>query len=246
VDLFLACVAAGVAGMVDAVAGGGGLLQLPALLLLMPDAPFPLALGTNKAAGIWGTSAAAVRYGMVVPVPWRTVRAAAGVAFVASLAGARLAGRADPSVMRPLVLVLLAAVALFTFLRPDFGRFASTRERPVLGMVLGGILGLYDGFFGPGTGSFLIFAFVGTLGLDFLGASAAAKVVNVSTNLAAILAFGMAGSVRWEWALPMGAASIAGSMVGSRLALTRGVGLVRRVFQGVVVALMVKLAWEWG
>lgn len=242
--LALACVAAFFAGLIDAMAGGGGLVQLPALLAIRPDLPLVTVLGTNKSASIWGTTVALLRYSGTLRLPWRTVAMAAGTAFVASALGAALARLADPSVFKPLVIVALVAVAGFTFFRPDFGAVAGGRERPAVGVLLGGLCGLYDGFLGPGTGTFLIFVFVGALGMDFLAASASSKAVNLATNLAAILVFASSGNIKWDWALPMGMANLAGGWLGARLALARGAPLVRRVFQGVIVALIARLAWD--
>lgn len=250
--LVMACGAAFVAGLVDAVAGGGGLIQLPALLVIFPDTPLPFLLGTNKVASVSGTLAALARYIGRVAIPWRAVAPAAGAAFVGSFFGARLVAWLPTAWMRPTVIVLLAGVALFTFLRRDFGATTTAQVRdpvPVKrvlgGVAMGAVLGLYDGFFGPGTGSFLLFGFVMLLGLDFLGASASAKVVNVVTNLAAILAFAWAGQVWWGVAVPMAACNVAGSQVGSRLALARGAPFVRQLFLAVVLLLLGRMTWEW-
>jgi hypothetical protein len=246
VPIVLACFAAFCAGLVDAVAGGGGLIQLPALLVLFPDAAVPTLLGTNKVASISGTTAALVKYARTVPIPWRAVAPAAVAAFVGSFCGARLAVHLPSAWMRPLVVVLLAGVAAFTFFRRDFGAaHGSPSTRPFLGaLALGAGLGFYDGFFGPGTGSFLLFGFIALLGLDFLGASASSKVVNVATNLAAILAFAWAGQIWWHTAIPMALCNIAGSQVGTRLALLRGAPFVRRLFLCVVLVLLGRMSWE--
>lgn len=243
--LVWACVAAFVAGFVDAIAGGGGLIQLPALLLLMPGVPVPTVLGTNKSAAVWGTLAALWRYGRTVEVPWRSVGAAAAAAFVGSFGGAELATRLPTALLRPVVMVLLVGVAAWTWTRRDFG---AVRVRPRggawLAIGIGGVIGVYDGFFGPGTGTFLIVLFVWALGLDFLGASASAKLVNVATNLAAILAFAAGDHIRWAWSLPMAAANVTGSLLGARLAIARGSPLVRRMFQLVIGLLLFKLGWD--
>lgn len=239
--------AAFVAGLVDAVAGGGGLIQLPALLVLFPDAPVPSLLGTNKVASFSGTFAALARYVRArVPIPWASVGPAAAAAFVGSFTGARLASHLPSEWMRPVVITLLAGVAAFTFFNRDFGATARAPRVAHVGwaVALGAGLGLYDGFFGPGTGSFLLFGFVALLGLDFLGASASSKVVNLATNIAAILAFAWAGQVRWDLALPMAVCNVAGSQVGSRLALLKGAPFVRRLFLGVVVLLLGRMTWE--
>jgi uncharacterized membrane protein YfcA len=241
--IFFACVAAFSAGCLDAMAGGGGLIQLPALMALMPQEAPGTVLGTNKAAAIWGTSVALFRYSRSLVLPWRSVGIAAGVAFLGSGVGAALARQIDPAVFRPMVLVLLLAVAVFTLLRPDWGSFARGRERPMLAAGLGALIGFYDGLIGPGTGTFLIMAFIGALGLDFLGASAAAKAVNVATNLAALLIFGLGGYIRWSWALPMALANALGGLLGARLAIQRGSAFVRRIFQAAIFALIARLAW---
>jgi uncharacterized membrane protein YfcA len=246
VPVALACVAAFAAGLVDAVAGGGGLVQLPALLVLFPDAPVPLLLGTNKVASVAGTAAALARYlRHGVRIPWRSVAPAAGLAGLGAVAGARLATRLPAGWMRPLVLVLLLAVGTWTLARRDAGRSSpDTPPRPWAAAALGLGLGLYDGFFGPGTGTFLLFGVVALLGLDFLAASASAKVVNVATNVAAIGAFVLVGQVRWDLAVAMAACNLAGSRVGSGLALAHGAPLVRRMFLAVVAALVVRLSWD--
>jgi uncharacterized membrane protein YfcA len=210
-SLPLACGAALLAGFVDAVAGGGGLIQLPALLVLYPEAQPEDLFGTNKAASFAGTSTALARYARAVTLPWRHVGGSALAAFGASFCGARLAAAMPVAWMRPLVVVLLAGVLAWTLAGPTRGLTERTTERPPrpgAALLVGALLGLYDGFFGPGTGSFLLFAFVTLLGMDFLTASAGAKVVNVATNLAALAAFVPAGHVRWELALPMAACSL--------------------------------------
>lgn len=244
--LALACAAAFLAGLVDAVAGGGGLIQVPALFVLFPDAPVPALLGTNKVASISGTAAALSKYARAVPIPWRTAGPAAGAAFVGSFGGARLATVVPTDWMKPVVLGLLVLVLLYTLANKGFGEKA--REARLHGalpaVAIGAVLGLYDGFFGPGTGSFLLFAFVAWLGMDFLGASASAKLVNVATNLAAIVAFSIGGHIRWELALPMAVCNVAGSQIGTRLALAKGAPFVRRLFLFVVTALLVRMTWE--
>lgn len=243
-DLVLACVASFVAGLVDAMAGGGGLIQLPALMALLPHESMATVLGTNKGAAIFGTTVALQRYVREVKLPWRSVAGAAAAAFVASAGGAMVARTVDASVFKPAVLVVLVAVAAFTFFRPQYGAVGEGRERPSLALLLGAAIGFYDGLIGPGTGTFLIFVFIATLGLDFLKASAAAKAVNVGTNLAAVLIFAASGHVKWEWSLPMAVANMAGAFLGAKLALGNGAGFVRRVFQVVIVLLIAKVGFD--
>jgi uncharacterized membrane protein YfcA len=242
------CGFAFLSGFVDSIVGGGGLIQVPALLILVPGAPVATLLGTNKVASSMGTIAAVVRYARGLRMDWHLAAPAAGAAFVCSILGARVVSALDESLVRPVVLALLLAVGGYTWRTRDFGSVhAPTLRRGhdiALAAGVGAALGFYDGFFGPGTGSFLIFAFVGLFGFDFLAATSTAKVVNLGSNFAAALYFAATDQVLIGAALPMGLASIAGAMVGSRMALTRGVGLVRTLFLTVVGALVVKLAWD--
>lgn len=240
-----------VAGLVDAVVGGGGLIQIPALLLLLPreaSADLAAVFGTNKMASICGTGVAVVRYARQVAIPWASVLPAALAAFGSAYLGALAVSHFDRALLEPVILVLLVLVALYTFARPGFGHlhapaFGRSVERAI-GMSVGAVLGFYDGFFGPGMGSFLIFAFVGLLGFDFLSASASAKVVNFATNLSALLLFASTGQVLYGYALPMAACQIAGSLVGTRLAIRRGSRFVRVLFLVVSSALIVRFAWQ--
>jgi uncharacterized membrane protein YfcA len=242
------CGFAFLSGFVDSIVGGGGLIQVPALLILVPGAPVATLLGTNKVASSMGTIAAVVRYARGLRMDWHLAAPAAGATFVCSILGARVVSALDESLVRPVVLALLLAVGGYTWRTRDFGSVhAPTLRRGhdiALAAGVGAALGFYDGFFGPGTGSFLIFAFVGLFGFDFLAATSTAKVVNLGSNFAAALYFAATDQVLIGAALPMGLASIAGAMVGSRMALTRGVGLVRTLFLTVVGALVVKLAWD--
>lgn len=238
-------VAALFAGFVDAVAGGGGLVQLPALFAVMPEAPAATLFGTNKAASVWGTATAASQYLKRVRLPLDLLAAAVPGALLGAWWGARTVSALPPAVIRPGVLLLLLAVAYYTFRRRDLGTVHAprlgTRAAVVAGAASGFALGFYDGLFGPGTGAFLIFVFVRVFGYDFLHASAAAKLVNLATNLAALAFFTGHGHVLWRVAGLMAACNIAGALIGSRVALRRGAGFVRRVFLGVVCVLIVKL-----
>jgi uncharacterized membrane protein YfcA len=243
--LALLCAFAFLAGFVDSIVGGGGLIQLPAMLLLLKGVPVPTVLGTGKVSSIAGTAAALRRYAGQVPIRWRAVGAAAVTAGVFSFLGARVVSLLPSELLRPLVLGLLVVIAIYTFWRKDFGaihapRLSDQRE-PVYGALIGMLIGFYDGFFGPGTGSFLLFAFVGLFGYDFLSASASAKVVNVATNLTALAFFAYTGHILWQVALPMAFCNMLGSTLGARMALRRGVGFVRVLFLVVVGGIIAKL-----
>ena len=244
--------AALLAGWVDAVSGGGGLIQLPALLVALPDAEPATVLGTNKASSIIGTSAAALTYRRAAVTDVGTAVRMAGAAFVGSACGALLATHVPGSWFRPVALVMLVVVGVWTLLKPDLGarqdlRWHGTEAHARHGaaaVLLGLGIGLYDGVFGPGTGTFLVFALVSLLGYSFLNASAIAKVANVATNLAALIVFGLGGHVLWAQGLAMGAANLVGGVVGARTAVRRGSRFVRVVFLVVVAILLVRLAWD--
>lgn len=236
------------AGVIDAMAGGGGLIQLPALFAAYPATPHPTLLGTGKLAGFAGTTSAMLRFMRHVRIDWRLVLPAAFAAFCAALVGAWIATRVAPDRFRAMVPVLLALVLAYTLLHRDFGLEHRPRGLGRRGRTLAaagaGVIGLYDGFFGPGTGSFLVFLFVRGFGLDFLHASASAKVVNAAANVAAIVLFGLTGELLWLLGLAMAASNVAGAQFGSHLAIRRGSGFVRAVFLLVVGALIAKTAWD--
>ncbi len=240
-------ISACLAGFVDSMVGGGGLIQLPALLNVFPTAPISLLFGTNKFASFFGTSVSALHFARRIRIPWHVVGGATLAAFVCSFLGSRLVSLLDPALLRPVVIVLLLAVLVYTLVRRDLGRVHSPKRsgivRAALGIIVGAFLGFYDGFFGPGTGSFLIFAFVAFVGFDFLHASASAKIVNLATNAASLAFFIPTGNVRYELAIGMALANMVGSFIGARLATTKGVAFVRVVFVLVVVVLVARLVY---
>jgi len=247
-DLVMLLAAALFAGFVDAVAGGGGLIQVPTLLMALPAESPATVFGTNKLASIFGTGNAALRYARRIALPWGIALPAAIAAFVFSFAGAAAVAWLPKDVVRPLVLALLVLVMLYTVVKPNFGALAGERLAPHLerrfALLAGAALGFYDGFFGPGAGSFMIFAFVRFFRLDFLHASGAAKVVNFSTNAAALAYFVPSGHVLWMIGLAMAAFNIAGALLGARLALRHGSGFVRGVFLVVASLLIARLGYD--
>jgi uncharacterized protein len=244
---FILAPAAFFAGMVDAVVGGGGLIQIPVLLSQFTHTAIPTLFGTNKVSSIAGTGAAMWRFARAVPIPWAVVLPASAAALVGAWLGAAVVAWLPREAMRPLVLVLMLAVAVYTFRRKDFGHAATRELRPAdrwRGVALGLVIGFYDGFFGPGTGSFLIFGFVRLFGMDFLRASASAKVINAATNLSAIAFFASHGPLLWTVGLVMAACNLAGAQVGTFLALHRGTAFVRKAFLAMVTVLIAKMAWD--
>lgn len=239
------CVVAAAAGWVDAVSGGGGLLQLPALLIALPDQQPSVALGTNKMSSILGTSAAAITYGRVERPRLATALPMALAAFGGAAVGSLVAVHLPSAVFRPIILVALIVVWCFIAFRRDLGLVEreTSRRRHLTTAILGGIgIGFYDGAIGPGTGSFLVVLLVAALGYTFVQASATAKIVNVGTNLASLIVFGLAGSVLWAVGLLMGACNVAGAIVGARMAMAKGSGFVRIVLLAVTAVLIVVLA----
>ncbi len=244
----LLALAAFFAGTVDAVGGGGGLIQVPTLLSLFPGASIPALFGTNKVASVFGTGAAAFHFVRRVKMPWTIVVPATIAAFVGSMSGAVFASALPRRVMLPLVIVLMIAAAVYTFVKKDFGQTATREPTPAdrpRAAMLGGGVGFYDGIFGPGTGSFLIFGFVRLFGLDMVRANAATKIVNATTNVAAILWFAFHASILWPVALLMAACNFVGGQLGARIALRFGAVFLRRVFLVAVVALIAKLMLDF-
>ena len=247
-EYFILCLAAFGAGLIDAVVGGGGLIQLPALFSVLPNTAPAMLLGTSKLAGVWGTGVAAVNFARRIKVQWSTAAPAAVTAFALSFLGAYTVTKIPPDFLRKLLPFILIAVALYTLKKKDFGsvhapKHAGLKEKAIAACV-GGSIGFYDGFFGPGTGSFLVFLFVRFFGFEFLAASAVSKVVNVACNMAALLWFWYSGHLLWAIGLMMAICNIVGSLVGSRLAIKNGSGFVRKIFLAVVSALILKTSYD--
>ncbi len=236
------------AGFVDSIVGGGGLIQLPALFAAFPATAPATLFGTNKLASIVGTTSAAIQYSRRVEIPWRVAGPGALAALLGSWYGAKAVAYLDPAILRPLILALLVLVAVYTFLRKDLGSVSREPEHGVrsvfIALSVGGVIGFYDGFFGPGTGSFLIFLFIRLLGMDFLRASVSAKILNVATNLAAISFFVGNVELMWKLAALMAVCNLTGSILGSRMALKHGTGFVRKMFLAVVTVLILRLAYD--
>lgn len=236
------------AGFVDAAVGGGGLIQVPALFSVMPGFSPAILLGTNKLASIFGTAAAAINYSRRVRFRWRVVVPSTIVAFTFAFLGAYCVSILDSRVVRGALPFVLIGVAAYTFKKKDLGQVSAPplqgRMEGAFAVGIGGLIGFYDGFFGPGTGSFLIFSFVRIFGFDFLTASATAKVVNVACNLAALLLFWHGGHVIWRLGFSMAIFNIFGSLLGSKVAIARGSEFVRRLFLCVVCLLILKTGYD--
>lgn len=247
-ELVLLGCAAFLAGLIDAVVGGGGLIQIPVLFSVFPKEVPATLFGTSKLAGVFGTAAAAVNYSRRVRVAWSAAAPAAAAAFVLSFTGAYTVTHVPADFVRTLLPFILLGVAIYTFRKKDLGAVhapahSGMTER-LAAIVMGGVIGFYDGFFGPGTGSFLIFLYVRFFGFDFLSASAAAKVVNVACNISALMWFGYSGHLLLQLGLLMALCQVGGSLVGTRLALKHGSGFVRQLFLVVVSLLILKTGYD--
>ena len=246
--LIFILVAAFSAGFVDAIAGGGGLIQLPALLISFPDREVAEVAGTNKLGSIFGTSAAALNYRRNIKTDPKLLLAMVLPAFIGSGSGSLLATQISTEQLKVAIVVMLVAVFAYTLARPDLGKVevlkgAAKRQRTV-GAIAGLTIGFYDGFIGPGTGTLLMIVLVSALGFAFIGASAIAKVVNVATNFASILVFGISGSIMWVVGLAVGICNLAGGIIGSRVAIRRGSDFVRKFYLVVTFALIVRVLFD--
>jgi uncharacterized membrane protein YfcA len=243
--LFLG-LAAFAAGWIDAVVGGGGLVQLPALLVGLPGASPGQLLATNKFGSIFGTATSSVTYYRRVHPDLRTALPMAAVAYVGSIGGALIGLHIPKSAFNPIILVLLVLVGAYTLFKPDLGKESIRRydgaRHTVFAMITGFVIGVYDGALGPGTGSFLVFALVGLLGYTFLEASAKAKITNFATNLGALTIFLPMGLVLFKVGFVIAIANLVGGYVGARTAVARGSGFVRAVFVLIVSAFIVKIS----
>lgn len=236
------------AGFVDSIVGGGGLVLIPALFATFPQAHPATLFGTNKGASIWGTGFATVQYSRRVSMPWHAMVPAALSGFAASLAGAWLVTQISPEFLRKILPAILLAVLAYTLLKKELGRHHAPRwagrAEVLVACGIGAVVGFYDGFFGPGTGSFIVFLLVRLLGYDFLHASAGAKLINTATNLSALILFAIKGHVWWHYAVAMAVANVLGSLGGTHLAMKHGTGFVRGVFIVVVSALILKTSYD--
>ena len=236
------------AGFIDAIVGGGGLILTPALFAAFPGTAPATLFGTNKAGSVWGTAMATWQYSRRVQIRWHAMLPAALAGFGGAFAGAWAVTALSPDFLRKLLPLVLVCVLGYTLAKKELGRHHAPRYAGraewVAASLIGVTIGFYDGFFGPGTGSFFVFLFVRLLGYDFLNASASAKLLNVSTNIAALILFSLKGHVWWHFALPLALANVLGSVLGTHMALKHGTGFVRGIFILVVSVLILKTGYD--
>ncbi len=247
-SLVLLCMFAFLAGLVDSIVGGGGLVQIPAFFILYPQLSVSNIISTNRLASAAGTSVAAWNYARTMKIPWRTVFYAGLSAALLSYLGATVQSLLPSAVLKPVILVLIVLIAIYTYWNQGFGQKEDMRvshqSLPGYALAIGAVLGFYNGFVGPGTGSLLVFSFVSVIGYSFLQASPIAKMVNVIADLSSLVFFLMHGFVLFHLALPMMVCNIGGSLLGSHLAMLRGNGFVRKVFLVVVLGIVIRFAYD--
>lgn len=237
-----------IAGFLDAVVGGGGLIQLPALLINFPNTAIPTLFGTNKIAALSGTSIAAFQYAKRIRIDVSLLLITAVSSFIASFVGARTVSIINSDTLKPLILIILILIAIYTYFKKDLGALKtkelSKRQQMIYGSSLGLLIGFYDGFFGPGTGSFLVLSFVVVLGFEFVTASAYAKIINCFTNISALLVFISQGNYLLEIAILMAISNIIGNVIGANMALKRGNAFVRIIFLIIVSLMIIRYAYD--
>jgi uncharacterized membrane protein YfcA len=248
VTLLLLALFAFLAGFIDAAVGGGGLIQLPALLIQFHDTPLPTLFGTNKIAALSGTSVAAYQYSKRIRFNFKLLVVISLFAFVASYLGAKVVSHVNVNALKPIILVILILIAIYTFFKKELGhvqtKSLSLSKQLIYGSLIGAIVGFYDGFFGPGTGSFLVLGFVVILGFEFITASAYAKVINCMTNVSALFVFVRQGNYLLGIAILMSASNIVGNIIGSRLALKKGNSYVRILFLVIVTLMIARYGYD--
>lgn len=246
--ILLLCLAAFAAGFIDAIVGGGGLIQTPVGLILLPSLPFVTVIGTLKVPAFSGTSFAAFQYLKKVDLNWKLLGIMMLLAFPSAFLGSTLLTYVSNDFMKPLLLVVLTFLVVYTYAKKNFGQQIeknSSPQRQVINAVaISFVVGLYDGFIGPGTGSFLVVAFIAIMGFDFLHASANAKMVNLATNFGSICLFMLKGKIIWAIAIPMAASNALGGWLGAKLAINKGNGFIRIFFLVVVIGTLVRFAYD--
>jgi uncharacterized membrane protein YfcA len=237
-----------VAGFIDAIVGGGGLIQLPALLINFPSEQLPTLFGTNKIAALSGTSVAAYQYSKKIKFDFKLLIVVSIFAFAASFVGAKTVSYISVNTLKPVILAILILIAIYTFLKKDLGSVQTKKltinKQIFLGSLIGIIVGFYDGFFGPGTGSFFVLGFVVILGFEFVAASAYSKIINCMTNISALVVFVKQGNYILEIAILMSVCNIIGNIIGSRVALKKGNSFIRIIFLVIVSIMILRYGYD--
>lgn len=250
VSIIVLCCFSFIAGFVDAMVGGGGLIQLPALIILQPQLSLIQMLATNKTASFLGTTVSATQYIRKVALDWKYLTPSIVSAFTGGFCGALFVSFVHKEQFMPVIITALVLVLLYTIFKRQLGlhhvdKSLSKTRHYVYAISTGVIIGLYEGLIGPGTGSFLIFVFIVVFGLNFLHASANAKIVNWMASLGALILFLFKGAMVWQIVLPMAACNMAGNYLGSHLAIKKGSGFIRIFFITIVIILIIRLSYQY-
>lgn len=247
-EIIILCAGAFAAGFIDSIIGGGGLIQTPVTLITLPQYPLATLLGTTKIPSISGTSIAAIQYSLKVKIKWKLMLLMCSIALAAAFTGSKVVSITSNQFMKPVIFCMLVIVAIYTYTKKDFGMAVEKESDPkkeiIYGSLFALLIGFYDGFIGPGAGSFMILFFISILGFDFLKASAHSKIVNVSTNLGSIIFFSCSGHILFQYALPMAAFNFIGSFLGSRLAILKGNQFIRIFFLLVIAATILRFGYD--
>ncbi len=247
-ELVILCIAAFAAGFIDSIVGGGGLVQTPATLVTLPQYPVATLLGTTKIPSFSGTAMACFQYARKVSVQWKLIVPMCFTALLAAMAGSYTVSILSNQFMKPVIFGVLIVVAIYTYSKKDFGNAVSKnlhqRHELLYGSLFALVVGFYDGFIGPGAGSFLVIFFIAILGFDFLKASAHAKFVNLATNMGSILYFGNTGHILYYYAIPMALCNLVGSFLGAGLAIRKGNAFIRIFFLLIVIGTILRFGYD--
>jgi uncharacterized protein len=246
--LIFLCFAAFFAGFVDAIVGGGGLIQTPMGLILLPNLPVATVIGSLKIPAFCGTSFAAFQYNKKVDLNWKLLSIMMALAVPSAFLGSTLLTYVSNYFMKPLLLIVLSFLAIYSYTKKNFGelveRNISSKTQIINAIGISFVVGFYDGFIGPGTGSFLVVAFIALMGFDFLHASANAKMVNLATNFGSIVLFIIKGKIIWVIAIPMAICNAIGGFIGAKLAISKGNKFIRIFFLIVVVGTLIRFGYD--
>ena len=247
-EIIILCIAAFAAGFIDSIVGGGGLVQTPAVLVTLPQYPLSILLGTTKIPSMLGTSIAAYQYAVKVLIKWRLLLIMLPIALLAAYSGSLTLTHVNSTFMKPVFFCMLIIVLIYTYRKKDFGvavtKSLSIKREQFYGGLFALLIGFYDGFIGPGAGSFLVLFFISVIGFDFLKASAHAKLVNVATNLGSIIFFSGHGSILYQYAIPMAVFNFLGSIFGARLAILKGNKFIRVFFLIVICGTILRFGYD--
>lgn len=246
--IIVLCAAAFAAGFIDAIVGGGGLIQTPVGLIMLPNLPVSTVIGSLKIPAFSGTAFAANQYLKKVDMNWRILILMMLLAFPSAFLGSTLLTYVSNDFMKPLLLVVLSLLVVYTYAKKNFGQQVdkshSVRTQILYAVLISFVVGFYDGFIGPGTGSFLVLAFISLMGFDFLHASANAKMVNLSTNFGSICLFALKGKIIWAIAIPMAICNAGGGWLGAKLAISKGNNFIRIFFLIVIIGTLIRFSYD--